>query len=163
MIIKDADASLVAVKKVVSENVKPGSVVIAHSHIQQYLDYLGHWRLIDDITIGTLPMTIQVELDRWYSHDREIYWIGKVEQIKDKVFPNYRLSIVRRIEPHQLVFMKAKTMFPNHAKHIDRLKYQLWNGLFRLDMFIVNPMGVIRLIQKDGGLELVKWTRIVDS
>jgi len=163
IILKDADASLAAVEKVVSENVKPGSFVIAPSHIQQHLDYLGHWRLMDDFVIEALPMIFLNELDRWNSPDREIYCIGRVEKMKDKGPPNYRLSIIKRIEPPQLVFLKIKTMFPIYSEQLDRLKDRFWNGLFRYDQFVANPIGIIRLIHKDGGLELVKWTRTVDS
>jgi hypothetical protein len=162
MTLRDADASLATVGKVVSEHVKPGSVVVAHSHIQQYLDYLGRWHLMDDNLIMILPSSFRSELDRWNSHDREIYGIGRVEKMKEKVPPNYRLSIIKRIEPPQLAFLKVKTMFPILSEQLYRLKYQPWNGLLRYDRYITNPIGVIRLIQNDGGLELVKWTRKAD-
>jgi hypothetical protein len=224
--IKDADASLAAVEKVVSENVKPGSVVIAPSHIQQHLDYLGHWRLMDDNVIEGLPWTLRYiigvgryrivegrvewtqwhqrfirsrkarttlmvvspfikskiellpyiplirgavseevlnELDRWNSPDREIYWIGRVENMKDRVPPNDRLSVIKKIDPPPLLFLRVKMFFPNHAEQLDRLKDRFLSYHFLIDQLVVNPMGVIWLIQKDRGLELVKWTRAVDS
>ena len=211
VIMKDANASLAAVKKVVSENVKPGSFVIAPKHIQQYLDYLGNWHLIDDTVIEGVPLVLRYiirgknsgvyrsridkvimplsqhikrkikmlpymasisgdvseefinELDRWNSSDREIYWIGRVEWMKANVTSNYRMSVIKKIEPPKLLFWKVIAMFPTHSDQLNELKDRLWYWSFHADQIVVNPLGTIRLIQKDEGLELVKWTRAADS
>jgi hypothetical protein len=72
IMVKDAGASLCAVEKVVSKHVKPGSLVIAPLHIQQYLDYLGQWRLVDDDAIEGLPYILQLIIGRYEVVDGRI-------------------------------------------------------------------------------------------
>ena len=108
--IKDGNASLIAVEKVVSENVKPGSLVIASSHIQQYLDYLGRWRLVDDDVIEGLPFTLQYIIKTRY---RVVD--GRIEGLRP-----YQVSTKSRSEAGSLMAMshhiKRKIkMLPFHA------------------------------------------------
>ncbi|MCJ7773750.1 MAG: hypothetical protein MUP22_11535, partial [Desulfobacterales bacterium] len=224
IVIKDGNASLTAVEKVVSENVKPGSLVIAPLHIQQYLDYLGQWRLVDNDVVEGLPFNLQYiiktryrvvdgrieglrpyqvstksrseagslmamsyhierkikmlpfmpsdkgdlseallnELDRWKSHDNVIYIIGSIEKMKHKIPPDDRLTVIKRIEPPPILFLNVKKMVPRHSEYLDLLKAKLWNGLFFLNEFVVNPLGIIELTHNDEGLQLIKWTRNID-
>ncbi|MFC1535337.1 ArnT family glycosyltransferase, partial [Thermodesulfobacteriota bacterium] len=221
LITKDANLSLAAVEREVSEKIKPGSIIIAPLQIQQHLDYLGQWRLVDEHVIEGLPSrfwrlisAIRVvegrvewlpqvqrmfihnkgarylmiipqhinrikkmlpympsykgdisedflnELDRLNSPEREIYWIGKVDKIKDKVPPDDRLSVIQRIEPPKLLSLKFKEFIPNSIEQPDLL-----NNRFRDDSSIrhhlfVNSVGIILLTHQDMGLELVKWTRV---
>ena len=46
--LEQMKAALVTITHAVTEQVEPGSIVIAHSRIQQHLDYLGRWRLVDE-------------------------------------------------------------------------------------------------------------------
>lgn len=225
ILVKDADASVIAVEKVVSENVKPGSLIIAPLHIQQYLDYVERWRLVDDDVIKGLPYALQYiiktrykvvdgkieglrpyqvstksrseagsllamsfhierkikmlpfmpsnngevsekllnELDRLNSHDNVIYVIGNVEKIKGKIPPNDRLSVIKRIEPPSPLFWKVEKMVPRHPEYLDLLKARLWNGLFFLNEFVVNPLGIIEMMYTGGGLQLIKWTRHINN
>ena len=99
------------------------------------------------------------ELDRLNSHDNVIYVIGSVEKMKSKVPPDDRLSVIKRIEPPSLLFFKVKKMVPRHPEYLDLLKAKLLNGLFFLNEFVVNPLGIIELTHNDGGLQLIQWTR----
>jgi hypothetical protein len=203
IMVKDADASLCAVEKVVSEHVKQGSLLVieglsyALEHIIQtrYIVVDGRIKGVRSFhestksrreagslmaishhlnrkikmlpfmpsKKGDLPEELLNELDRFNSHDKAIYIIGKIEKIKEKIPPDDRLSVIEAIEPPSLLFWKIKKMVPYHLMHLNLLKAWLWNGLFFLNEFVVTPLGIIELTHNDGGLQLIKWTRNIDN
>lgn len=57
--LKDANASLVSVEKTLNEYVTPNAIVIAPAHIQQHLDGLGTWRLMEPMAIEGMPMMLR--------------------------------------------------------------------------------------------------------
>ena len=66
IMVKDSGASLQVVKKVVREHVKPGSIIIAPLHFQQYLDYHGRWRLVDNDVIEGLSDSFKYMIQTRY-------------------------------------------------------------------------------------------------
>ena len=54
---RDANSTLASVTRVVAEHVEPESIVIASPQIQQHLDFVGIWRLIDESTLRSQPET----------------------------------------------------------------------------------------------------------
>lgn len=111
---------------------------------------------------GEVPRVLLEELDRWTGQNGEIYWIGKLDEMKNKVGPADDLTLVDKVQPPELLLKNLKERFPNHTVEVENLSDRLWKGLLRLDQFITNPMGITWLIGHDGGLELVKWTRSLE-
>ena len=165
IILKNANASLAAVERVVRENVKPGTVVIAHSQIQHFLDYIGRWRLLDDNVIDGTDMKWLLyyvdqgsvgknliaisqfverhrkrlsymtsrlsrmsdrtlnELMRWSDQDKEIYWIGRINLIKNKVPSNDNLTLIEKIETPKLENVLRKIKIPYLSKQVSEMLY----------------------------------------
>ena len=74
-----------------------------------------------------------------------------------------RLTVIRKYRASVDCVFEVKKMFPRHSEHLDLLKAKLRNGLFFLNEFVVNPLGIIELTHNDGGLQLIKWTRNIDN
>lgn len=49
------NAALAEITQVIKDNVTRGSVVIADSHVQQQLDFLGDWKLVDETALRRRP------------------------------------------------------------------------------------------------------------
>lgn len=73
--LKDANASLVAVEKTINEYVTENAIIIAPAHIQQHLDSIGTWRLMEPIAIEGKPLTQRYITGRYR---------GKTNQMGDK-------------------------------------------------------------------------------
>lgn len=99
------------------------------------------------------------ELDLLNKNDNDIYIIGHLDKIKDKMPSNDTVSVVKTIEPPPILFWTLKEIYPLPSWHLDLLKARLWNGIFFFDRLVATPLGIIEMMHNYGGLQLIKWTR----
>ncbi len=136
-------APLASITGTVNEHVPAGSVLIAPRQLQQQLDFIGHWRLADEMFFGSgrmfpggdrmadrdqegpnprsgmkermelvrsyrdpfsagLSDKLLAELTRWAGSDADdngkIYWIGKLERIRELVPGRDEIRVLAEIE-----------------------------------------------------------------